>query len=453
MADEKPSDPAYDAQAFADELLKMGSFADAGAGATAATGPAASASAPDPASDPNAPNLAELEELLKQAVFDPQPDQKTSSRFSADQALSDRLMEEARSAGGNRGAPLPATSAFDLPAFEKALNAAQASSIDLLRDVDLNVKIELGRSRMLVEDVLKLVEGSVVELDKLAGDPVDVFVNDRLVARGEVLVLNDNFCVRVNEIIAAIKGRGVRVDAVGAAPRQRRSLSILLICAALVVLAASRTPAIAQTSRPATSSPALASPLESQSIQRTRPISAEDENKGIDWPKLMLAMVVVLGLIVALKYVAIWLFPGVRVGGSGRGVRLLSRTAIAPRQQVLLLQVGRRILVVGDSGGAMSPLANIEEPDEVAELLGQTSQTTPATASSRFKAMFGRAERDYDEPLPESLTAADDMEASQSQETAPGEPGAPVDPNIAAAQNEISGLLDRMRSLSKQVKR
>jgi flagellar motor switch protein FliN len=62
---------------------------------------------------------------------------------------------------------------------------------------------------MLVEDVLKLAEGSVVELDKFAGDPVDVFVNDRLVARGEVLVLNDNFCVRVNEIVAGIKEEGL----------------------------------------------------------------------------------------------------------------------------------------------------------------------------------------------------------------------------------------------------
>lgn len=74
--------------------------------------------------------------------------------------------------------------------------------IDLLRDVGLHVKIELGRCRMLLEDVLRLSEGSIVELDKLAGDPVDIYANDRLVARGEVLVLNDNFCVRVNEILA-----------------------------------------------------------------------------------------------------------------------------------------------------------------------------------------------------------------------------------------------------------
>jgi flagellar motor switch protein FliN/FliY len=107
-------------------------------------------------------------------------------------------------------AALPAGAAeFKLPDFQQVLQDAQVSSIDLLRDVDLNVKIELGRARMLVEEVLKLSEGSVVELDKLAGDPVDVFVNDRLIARGEVLVLNDNFCVRVNEIVAGIKEEGL----------------------------------------------------------------------------------------------------------------------------------------------------------------------------------------------------------------------------------------------------
>jgi flagellar motor switch protein FliN/FliY len=99
--------------------------------------------------------------------------------------------------------------ALKLPSFQQVMADAQVSSIDLLRDVELNVKIELGRARMLVDDVLKLGEGSVVELDKLAGDPVDVFVNERLVARGEVLVLNDNFCVRVNEIVPAAREEAV----------------------------------------------------------------------------------------------------------------------------------------------------------------------------------------------------------------------------------------------------
>jgi flagellar motor switch protein FliN/FliY len=96
---------------------------------------------------------------------------------------------------------------FALPTFETTLTPAQQRAIELLSDVNLNVKIELGRTRMLVEDVLKLGEGAVVELDKLAGDPVDVYVNERHVARGEVLVLNDNFCVRISEIIAPINGK------------------------------------------------------------------------------------------------------------------------------------------------------------------------------------------------------------------------------------------------------
>jgi len=95
----------------------------------------------------------------------------------------------------------PAPTAFAMPSFDRASPPPHIEGIELLSDVNLNVKIELGRTKMLVEDVLKLGEGSVVELDKLAGDPVDIYVNDRPVARGEVLVLNDNFCVRINEIL------------------------------------------------------------------------------------------------------------------------------------------------------------------------------------------------------------------------------------------------------------
>jgi flagellar motor switch protein FliN len=109
----------------------------------------------------------------------------------------------------------PAGQPVDLPRFD-ARDAGQAGAaggaggargLDLLSDVNLNVRIELGRTRMLVEDVLRLGEGAVVELDKLAGDPVDVFVNGRHVARGEVLVLNDNFCIRISEILDEGKER------------------------------------------------------------------------------------------------------------------------------------------------------------------------------------------------------------------------------------------------------
>lgn len=78
--------------------------------------------------------------------------------------------------------------------------------ISLLKDVPLEVRIELGRSRMYLADVLRLKEGSMVELDKLAGDPVDIVVNNKLVARGEILVLNDNFCVRITDVLGPENG-------------------------------------------------------------------------------------------------------------------------------------------------------------------------------------------------------------------------------------------------------
>ncbi len=90
---------------------------------------------------------------------------------------------------------------FEAPVFEGDSEGGAKQGIDLLSDVHMNVRIELGRTKMFVEDVLKLGDGAVVELDKLAGDPVDVFVNDRKVAKGEVLVLNDLFCVRISEIV------------------------------------------------------------------------------------------------------------------------------------------------------------------------------------------------------------------------------------------------------------
>lgn len=80
------------------------------------------------------------------------------------------------------------------------------AGMDLLGDVNVQVRVELGSSKMNVQEVLKLGSGSVVGLNSLVGDPVNVFVNDRLVARGEVLVVKDNIAVRITEVLPASKG-------------------------------------------------------------------------------------------------------------------------------------------------------------------------------------------------------------------------------------------------------
>jgi flagellar motor switch protein FliN/FliY len=117
------------------------------------------------------------------------------------------LLHQAQAALASIDSPSPSNTAipampFHLQEFRSAPPSSDRATLDLLRDVDLDLKIELGRTHMYLEDVLKLRKGSVVPLDKLAGDPVDIYVNGRLIARGEVLVLNDNFCVRVAELIA-----------------------------------------------------------------------------------------------------------------------------------------------------------------------------------------------------------------------------------------------------------
>lgn len=75
-------------------------------------------------------------------------------------------------------------------------------NLDLLMNVSLGVSAELGRCSMRVSDVLKLGNGSVVELDKLAGGPIDLLVNNRLVARGEIVASGDRFGVRITEVVA-----------------------------------------------------------------------------------------------------------------------------------------------------------------------------------------------------------------------------------------------------------
>jgi flagellar motor switch protein FliN len=102
--------------------------------------------------------------------------------------------------------------AADFETFEPTSVATVASDVPVtvLHDVELGVTVELGRTKMLVRDVLGLSIGSVVELDRTAGSPVDVYVNGTLIARGEVVVIDEEFGVRISEVIGYQQDRGRR---------------------------------------------------------------------------------------------------------------------------------------------------------------------------------------------------------------------------------------------------
>jgi flagellar motor switch protein FliN/FliY len=81
-------------------------------------------------------------------------------------------------------------------------NEASSRRLDMLLDVPLEVNVELGRTRMTIQDLLQLGPGSVIELDKVAGEALDILVNGRLVARGEAVVVNDKFGIRITDIVS-----------------------------------------------------------------------------------------------------------------------------------------------------------------------------------------------------------------------------------------------------------
>ncbi len=197
-----------------EELLRQSQSGES-AGASE-TPPEASAPADPPESD-TAISQDDIEALLNQASSPPSPEQAaapTAAATTNEPARTataagndiDLLLRQAEQALASVDQPvdvMPAGIApFSLDDLTGTPASTETTSIDLIRDVELSMRIELGRTMMYLEDVLQLRRGSVVPLDKLAGDPVDIFVNGRLIARGEVLVLNDNFCVRVAELLS-----------------------------------------------------------------------------------------------------------------------------------------------------------------------------------------------------------------------------------------------------------
>jgi len=81
----------------------------------------------------------------------------------------------------------------------------EAPNLDFVLDIPLEISVELGRARMLISELLQLGQGSVIELNKLAGEPVEIFINQKLIARGEVVVVNDKFAIKMTDILSPME--------------------------------------------------------------------------------------------------------------------------------------------------------------------------------------------------------------------------------------------------------
>jgi flagellar motor switch protein FliN/FliY len=130
----------------------------------------------DPASDVSQMDTSKLGDALVAAASEPQGG--------------------AGALGGGAGGAAPA---------KKPTQSGPVQSLDFVLDIPLRVTAELGRTKMSIREVLELGQGSVIELSKLAGEPLEVLVNDKLVARGEVVVVNEKFGIRLTDIISPIE--------------------------------------------------------------------------------------------------------------------------------------------------------------------------------------------------------------------------------------------------------
>jgi flagellar motor switch protein FliN/FliY len=88
------------------------------------------------------------------------------------------------------------------PAGDKSLKGNSKRNLDFLYDIPLNISVEVGRSKIKLKDLLKMGEGYVLELDKLAGEPLDLYVNSKLIAKGEAVMVGDKFGIRLTDVVS-----------------------------------------------------------------------------------------------------------------------------------------------------------------------------------------------------------------------------------------------------------
>lgn len=241
-------------------------------------------------------------------------------------------------------------------------------------------------------------------------------------------------------------------------------LGAACVVACMLSVAAATRPATAQAIKPSTrpatqpTTRAVQSALGQAAIRRdvARPEptrastpGTQPTTPGFDLPKVAGALALVLGLIFALRWLLKRSMNSAGLPGATNVLQVLTRTPLAPRQQVLLLRVGRRLLVVADCNGQLNSLSELSDPDEVAALVGQLRDEKLGAASGAFGNLLGRWRR---------ATDTEDADAEQFPRVAPDVPERPADergddPSVESARTELSSLVERVRLLSNQFKR
>jgi flagellar motor switch protein FliN/FliY len=153
----------------------------------------------------------ELDRLMNEMAWAPRGDDEESKRSDESKSSEDDNLSwdnvQGKRAVSRKEAPKTEVGEVDFEEFpDNRSQKGEADkgnlNIDFILDIPLTLTVELGRSRLLISELLQLGQGSVIELTKLAGEPMDIYVNQRLIARGEVVVVNEKFGVRLTDIFS-----------------------------------------------------------------------------------------------------------------------------------------------------------------------------------------------------------------------------------------------------------
>lgn len=182
----------------------------------------------------------------------------------------------------------------------------------------------------------------------------------------------------------------------------------------------------------------------------------------VDMKRVGLSLGLVLGVIFMARFAMKKMFPAVSVGRNSQVIRVVSRSVVGPKQQFLLVKLGKRLVLVGDSGSSMNPLAEISDPAEVAELVGQLQSESTHSSASAFASIFRKAETQFEpepSPVPEATQTHTEIVRRElladAPEQVPAQPDQELglsDRQLVAVASEINGLMDRARQLANRVR-
>lgn len=195
-------------------------------------------------------------------------------------------------------------------------------------------------------------------------------------------------------------------------------------------------------------SPALAQPITIRhptTQSATGSAQAAPSSDAFSVTRVTLALGAVVSLILAFRWGARRFMPGGVTSGHSRAVQVISRTIVSPKQQLMLVKVGRRLVLVANSPAGMNAVCEIRDEQEVADLLGQVSAERGDSVSRAFGSLFRREEDKFSSP--------DDEPAAD-----PGRPeslagDSPEEAAIGSTRDELSGLMEKVRLVSKQFRR